>query len=51
MKENNEKEVKKERRIESGLSLDRLETVLSRILTRQHGFEVIVRCTSPKEVK
>lgn len=44
-------EVKKERRTESGLSLDRLETVLSRILTRQHGFEVIVRCTSPKEVK
>ncbi|NKC66775.1 hypothetical protein [Vagococcus fluvialis] len=48
---NEEKEVKKERRTESGLSLDRLETVLSRILTRQHGFEVIVKCTSPKEVK
>ena len=44
-------EVKKERRTESGLSLDRLETVLSRILTRQHGFEVIVKCTSPKEQK
>ncbi|UDM74010.1 hypothetical protein [Vagococcus fluvialis] len=46
-----EKEVKKERRTESGLSLDRLEVAIARMLSRQHGFEVIVKCTSPKEVK
>lgn len=44
-------EIKKERRTECGLSLDKLETVLSKILSRQHGFEVIVKCTSPEEVK
>lgn len=51
VEENTEKKVKKERRTESGLSLDRLEQALSKILSRKEGCEVTVKCYLKKEVK
>lgn len=43
-------ENKQERRTASGLSLDRLEQALSKILSRKEGCEVTVKCY-PKEKK